>query len=166
MEKQIVRPAQPADVQILADVKLRHVRALYRGMLSASYLKSLNEATYLPQLQQWLETGEQVDVLEKNGEAVAFIAYGEDPADNGCGLIHEAGMLPVCTLADAELLVCSCKQHLAERYPVVRVMTPKDNFRTRFLYEQQGFRPDGYQTTVIVDGSELRLMRMIGGTCK
>lgn len=164
MGRQTVRPAGMADAHTLARVKCRHVQALYRGMLSPEYLKSLNETFYLAQIQQWLAGEYQVDVLENDGEAAAFIAYGADPKEKACGLIYEAGMLPVCGLADATVLLHHSLHQMAGQYPVTRVIIPRDNLRTRFLYEQMGFRPDGYQSTTTVDGCELRLMRLIGRT--
>lgn len=164
MGKQNVRPACMADVQALADVKCRYVRALYRGVLSTEYLKAIDATTYLPEIQQWLSGAYQVDVLEDDGAVAAFIAYGADPEEQGFGLIYEAGMLPVCRMADAEVLLRHCLKQMASRYPAARVTIPRDNLRTRFLYEQMGFRPDGYQSTKVIDGTEMRLMRLIGRT--
>lgn len=164
MGRQIVRPACKDDARALADVKGRYVRALYRGMLSADYLKGIHETFYLDQIQRWLDGEYQVDVLEEDGAVTGFITYGADPEDNRCGLIYEVGIMPTCSWMEKDALMNSCLRSLAGQYQLVRVMTVRDNLRARFLYEQFGFRPDGSQRIEIIDGNELRIIGLIGRT--
>lgn len=62
------------------------------------------------------------------------------------------------------MLLHSCLNKLASKYDVVRVNTVRDNFRARFLYEQYGFRADGTQFTQVIDGNELRIIRLVAST--
>lgn len=164
MGRQIVRPACKDDARTLADIKGRYVRALFRGMLSADYLKGIHETFYLEQIQRWLDGEYQVDVLEADGVATGFIAYGADPEDSRCGRIYEVGIMPTCSWTEKDALMHSCLRNLASRYQLVRVMTVRDNLRARFLYEQFGFRPDGSQRIEIIDGNELQIIGLISRT--
>ena len=160
-DKQKIRPACGDDAKALAKVKSCYVRALYRGFLSADYLKRLDETYFLEQITGWLAGQFQVDVLEINGEVAGFVAYGDDPEDAAYGLIHEVGIMPEGSWLEKDVLMRSCLSRMAQKHDLVRVKTVRDNFRARFLFEQFGFRSDGTQSLQVIDGNELRIIRLV-----
>lgn len=164
MGKQMIRPACKDDAKALAKIKSRYVQALYRGYLSADYLKGLHDTYFLEQINGWLAGDMQVDVLEQDDEVAGFVAYGADPEDASYGFIYEAGIMPSGSWQERDMLLHSCLNKLASKYDVVRVNTVRDNFRARFLYEQYGFRADGTQFTQVIDGNELRIIRLVAST--
>ncbi|MBQ8653781.1 MAG: GNAT family N-acetyltransferase [Clostridia bacterium] len=161
MGKHIVRPARMEEAAALAEIKSRYVKALFRGFLSAEYLKGLHETYFLPEVRRWLEGEYQVDVLEIDGKAEGFVTYGQDPDDASRGFILEVGIMPSGSWLEKDILMRSCMDKLAEKYEIARVQTVKDNFRARFLFEQFGFRSDGTQRLVTIDGTDLRIIRLI-----
>ncbi|MGN1021136.1 MAG: GNAT family N-acetyltransferase [Aristaeellaceae bacterium] len=160
MAKQITRAAREDDALSLAGVKSRYVRALYRGYLPAEFLKQLHETYYLAQAQGWLADGWQAEVLEEDGTVTGFVVYGADPAEEGCGLILEAAILPASGGLDKALLMQAVLDKLMARYSRVHVWTMRDNFRARFLFDSFGFRRDGAQRTVTVEGQTLDVIRL------
>lgn len=164
MSKQLIRPACSDDAKALSLVKSRYVRALYRGFLSADYLNSLDESFFEEQMSAWVAGQYQVKVLEQDQEVVGFVVYGTDPEDANYGLIHEVGVLPAGSWQEKDLLMQTCLDDLAQQYELVRARTVRDNFRSRFLFEQFGFREDGAQCSHTVAGNELRIIRLVGRT--
>ncbi|MGN0746792.1 MAG: GNAT family N-acetyltransferase [Aristaeellaceae bacterium] len=160
MGKQIVRAARTGDALSLAGVKSRYVRALYRGYLPANFLKQLHETYYLEQVQGWLAEGRQIEVLEADGVVTGYVAYGADPEDEGCGLILEAAILPASGGMDKALLMNAVMGKLKARYDRVHVWTMRDNLRARFLYDHFGFRRDGTQRTMTVEGQSMDVIRL------
>ena len=160
----MIRPACHDDVKALAQVKSRYVRALYRGFMSAEYLRRLDEEYFLEQVKGWLDGQYRLTVLEQDGEVVGYVAYGEDPEDANYGLIREVSVIPSACLQEKEMLMDSCLADLAQRYEFAHVMTLRDNFHVRFMFEQYGFRADGTQFTREIDGNELQIIRLVGRT--
>lgn len=160
MEKQIIRAARKGDALSLAGVKSHYVRALYRGYLPVDFLKQLHETYYLDQVMGWLEDSWQVDVLEADGTVTGYVVYGDDPAEEGCGLILEAAILPASGGMDKALLMNAVLGKLRKQYARVHVWTMRDNFRARFLFDRFGFRRDGAQRTVTVEDQPLDVIRL------
>ena len=160
MAKQMTRAAQPGDALSLAGVKSRYMRALYRGYLPAELLKQLHETYYLEQAQGWLKEGRQIEVLETDGAVTGFVMYGADPEEKDCGLILEAVILPACGGMDKAMLMNAVMGKLKAHYARVHVWTMRDNFRARFLFDNFGFRRDGAQRSMIVEGQTMDAIRL------
>ena len=160
MEKQIIRAARKGDALSLAGVKSRYMRALYRGYLPAELLKQLHETYFLTQVQEWLEEGRQIEVLETDGDVTGFVVYDADPEEAGCGLILEAAILPASGGMDKAMLMNAVMGKLKAQYARVHVWTMRDNFRARFLFDNFGFRRDCAQRTADVEGHTVDVIRL------
>ena len=160
MEKQIIRAARKGDALSLAGVKSRYVRALYRGYLPVDFLKQLHETYYLDQVMGWLEDSWQVDVLETDGQVTGCVVYGADAEEEGCGLIQEAAILPERGGMDKDVLMNAVMAKLKGQYARVHVWTMRDNLRVRLLFDRFGFRRDGAQRTVTVEGQTMDVIRL------
>lgn len=160
MGKQLTRAARPGDALSLAGVKSRYMRALYRGYLPADFLKQLHETYFLTQVQGWLEEERQIEVLEMDGAVTGYVMYGDDPEEEGCGLIFEAAILPEKGGMDKDVLMNAVMGKLKGQYARVHVWTMRDNLRARFLFDRFGFRRDGAQRTITVDGQTMDAIRL------
>lgn len=160
MGKQLTRAARPGDAFSLAGVKSRYMRALYRGYLPADFLKQLHETYFLTQVQGWLEEKRQIEVLEMDGAVTGYVMYGDDPEEEGCGLILETAILPVSGGMDKAMLMNAVMGKLKGQYARVHVWTMRDNLRVRFLFDRFGFRRDGAQRTVTVEGQTMDVIRL------
>ena len=160
MEKQIIRAARKGDALSLAGVKSRYVRALYRGYLPVDFLKQLHETYYLVQVMGWLEDSWQVDVLETDGQVTGCVVYGADAEEEGCGLIQEAAILPERGGMDKDVLMNAVMAKLKGQYARVHVWTMRDNLRARFLFDRFGFRRDGAQRTITMEGQTMDAIRL------
>ena len=160
METQSIRAARKGDALSLAGVKSRYVRALYRGYLPVDFLKQLHETYYLDQVMGWLEDSWQVDVLETDGQVTGCVVYGADAEEEGCGLIQEAAILPERGGMDKDVLMNAVMAKLKGQYDRVHVWTMRDNLRVRFLFDRFGFRRDGAQRTVTVEGQTMDVIRL------
>ena len=160
MGKQLTRAARPGDALSLAGVKSRYMRALYRGYLPAEFLRQLHETYFLTQVQGWLEEGQQIEVLEADGAVTGYVMYGADPDDEACGLIMEAAILPERGGMDKDVLMNAVMGKLKGQYARVHMWTMRDNFRVRFLFDRFGFRRDGAQRTVTVEGQTMDVIRL------
>lgn len=163
MADYILRPAATNEVERLAAIKSSYIRSLYRGFLSADYLREASPAFYLPEVTWWMQdANSHVDVLEVDGAAVGFIIYGADPSDPDYGLIREEAIDPVYGRREKDALVQHALAKLAELgYHDVRLWVLRDNFRVRFLFESIGFRFDGTVRVEPRDNLEMNISRYV-----
>ena len=161
MAKYSVHPAQLSEVEAIARIKADYVRSTYRGFLSPAYLRQIGDDYYIPQIRDWLSGGlYSVDVLDVDGKPTGFIVYGVDPGAQGCGLIYEQAIDPVCSMPEKNTLVHWALDHLEGMgLREIHIWALRDNFRLRFLYESLGFRADGRVRESHLEDMELRLAR-------
>ena len=163
MGEYVLRPAKLSEAEQLAAIKSSYIRSLYRGFLSAEYLREASPEFYLPEVTWWLrDKGSRVDVLEMNGQVVGFIIYGVDPSDPGYGLIREEAIQPIYGRREKDALVQhAIGQLVASGYRMIHLWVLRDNFRVRFLFESIGFRPDGTVRVEPRDNLELNISRYV-----
>ena len=163
MGEYILRPAKENEVERLASVKSDYVRSLYRGFLSAEYLREATKEFYLPEITWLMRDGKShVDVLEIDGQAVGYVIYGADPNNPGCGLIREEGIEPHFGRREKDALIrYAIEQLTGMGLNTINLWVLKDNFRVRFLFESLGFRHDGLVRVEPRDGLELKIARYV-----
>lgn len=145
MDEYILRPAIAQEAEMLAAIRSEYVRSLYRGFLSADFLKGASQEYYLPRIARMIgDQGSYVDVLETSGQVVGYIVYGADSDNSGYGLIQEEAILPEYGRREKDALAQHAVRQLGRLgYEMIHLWVLRDNFRVRFLYESMGFRPDG-----------------------
>ena len=161
MGEYTLRPAEEAETEQLAGIKSNYIRSLYRGFLSDDYLREASQDFYLPELT-WMMQDERshVDVLETEGHAVGFIAYGVDPNDPDCGLIREEAIQPEYGRREKDALAQHAIRQLAAMgFSTIHLWVLQNNFRVRYLFESLGFRPDGMVRVTPRDGLQLKVAR-------
>ena len=158
-----MRPAGAQEVKRLAAIKSCYIRNLYRGFLSADYLKEASPEFYLPEVTWWMrDTLSRVDVLDVDGQMVGYVVYGKDPSDPGYGLIREEAILPEFGRREKDALAQHAIRQLAMLgYRSIHLWVLRDNFRVRFLFESLGFRTDGTVRLEPRDGLELSISRYV-----
>lgn len=163
MEEMRTRPALPGEEARLAQIKSAYIRSLYRGFLTPEYLSAATPAYYEAKMAGMLTNpAYHVDVLESGGQAVGFIAYGEDPNDPGCGWIGEEAIDPACGRLEKDALAQHALRQLQSLgFGVIHLWVLKDNFRVRFLFESLGFRPDGAVRVEPTDHQNLTIARYV-----
>lgn len=161
MGEYIIRPAQAHEVERLALIKSDYVRSLYRGFLSAEYLREASQEFYIPEITWLTQDGwSHVDTLEIDSQVEGYVIYGMDPTTPGCGLIREAGIEPHFGRREKDALVRHAIRQLTEMgSEIINLWVLKDNFRVRFLFESLGFRHDGTVRVEPRDGLELHIAR-------
>ena len=161
MGEYIIRSANANEAERLALVKSDYVRSLYRGFLSAEYLKEASQEFYLPEITWLMQDGKShVDVLEIDGQAEGYVIYGADPANVNCGLIREEGIEPHFGRREKDALIRHAIGQLTGMgFETINLWVLKDNFRVRFLFESLGFRHDGMVRVEPRDGLELSIAR-------
>lgn len=163
MTEYVLRPAALSEAEQLAAIKSSYIRSLYRGFLSAEYLREASPEFYLPEMTWALQDKDsRVDVLEVNGQAVGFIIYGVDSTDPDYGLIREEAIQPIYGRREKHTLVRhAIGQLVASGFRMIHLWVLRDNFRVRFLFESIGFRPDGTVRVEPRDGLELNISRYV-----
>jgi len=163
MEKVHMRPAVAEDVRALAQLKHAYVQSLYKGFLPMEMLRSLSAESYVEQLADWLDGQTySIDLWEENDTPHAFIVFGEDAENPGCGLIYEGCCELTASLETRRELLYHVLDKLHERgCTQVHMWIMRDNFRVRFIFESMGFRPDGERRTVTEYGQELLLTHYV-----
>ena len=161
MGEYVLRPARADEVERLASIKSNYVRSLYRGFLSAEYLREASREFYEPEITWLMQDGKsQVDVLEIDGEVEGYVIYGMDPTNPGCGLIREEGIEPHYGRREKDAVIRHAIRRLTEMgVSTINLWVLKDNFRVRFLFESFGFRHDGTVRVEPRDGLELNIAR-------
>ena len=61
---------------------------------------------------------------------------------------------------DKDVLMNAVMAKLKGQYARVHVWTMRDNLRVRFLFDRFGFRRDGAQRTVTVEGQTMDVIRL------
>lgn len=161
MDAYTLRPATAGEVELLAGIKSNYVRSLYRGFLSAEYLREASQAFYIPEITRMMQDANfHLDVLEMDGEAVGFIAYGVDPSAPECGLIREEAIQPEYGRREKDALAQhAIRQLVGMGFGTIHIWVLRDNFRVRYLIESVGFRHDGTARVIPRDGLQLNITR-------
>lgn len=159
----VIREALSADDDTLAALKAHYVQALYYGFAPELILKLADPSTFIQQFHHWQEQDDfHMDVLLLKDVAQGYVIYGPDPADNAFGLIQEAVLDMACDSDIYAALYHHALDALASKgLPQVHQWVLKDNFRTRFLLEQYGFRLEGVRRMVDFDGQPVETTRYL-----
>ena len=163
MAEKVIRPATREDISMLAELKSRYVRLLYRGFIPDAFLAIAEPAYYYNQLQDWLTQGKlQMDTLWVDGQPGGYIVYGVDGIDTSYGYIQEAAMALPLDAQDHALLYQHALAALDGRgLGQVHQWVLRDNFRVRFQLEHSGFKADGARRTITLEGQPLQIARYL-----
>lgn len=158
-----IRDAMAADVSVLAEMKTRFVRSIYRGFLPMELFNEASCGRYAPEISQWLTDGRfQAPMLEADGQPQAFALVGDYYEVAGTGLIYEMIFDQACRTEDHRRLLAHILTRFRETgYPAAYVWVLRDNFKVRFFYEQMGFRADGTRQTIRRGDQELIITRYV-----
>ncbi len=158
-----IRDAMAADVSVLAEMKTRFVRRIYRGFLPMELFTEASCSRYAPEISQWLTGGRfQAPMLEADGQPRAFALVGDYLEVAGTGLIYEMIVDQGCRMEDYRRLLTHILKRFRETgYPSAYVWVLRDNFKIRYFYEQMGFRADGARRTVRQGEQELIITRYV-----
>lgn len=158
-----IRDAMAADALVLAEMKTRFVRRIYRGFLPMELFTEACCDRYAPEISQWLTDGRfQAPVLEADGQPQAFALVGDYYEVAGTGLIYEMIIDQGCRMEDYRRLLTHILKRFREAgYPAAYVWVLRDNFKVRYFYEQMGFRADGTRRTVQQGDQELIITRYV-----
>ena len=148
---------------MLAELKSRYVRLLYRGFIPDAFLAIAEPAYYYNQLQDWLTQDKlQMDTLWVDGQPGGYIVYGVDGMDTSYGCIQEAAMALPLDAQDHALLYQHALAALDGRgLGQVHQWVLRDNFRVRFQLERSGFKADGARRAITFEGQPLQIARYL-----
>lgn len=163
MAEKVIRPATREDISMLAELKSRYVRLLYRGFIPDAFLAIAEPAYYYNQLQDWLTQDKlQMDTLWVDGQPGGYIVYGVDGMDTSYGCIQEAAMALPLDAQDHALLYQHALAALDSRgLGQVHQWVLRDNFRVRFQLERSGFKADGARRAITFEGQPLQIARYL-----
>jgi ribosomal protein S18 acetylase RimI-like enzyme len=165
-----LRPAEPADIERLAEIHVRCWQETYRGMLSEGFLASRVPADRLPLWRHLLGSADPavVWVACDDGAVVGFAGVHKVPTGEA---VHAA---PPPSSGDLELwglyLLASHQglglgRRLLESAlgtGAASLWVAADNARAIGFYRHFGFEPDG-AADVIPEWEDLREIRMVRG---
>jgi ribosomal protein S18 acetylase RimI-like enzyme len=165
----VVRRAEPADVERLAEVHVRCWQETYRGMLSERFLASQNAGSRLALWRHLLEVAEpaQAWVASVGGPVVGFAGIRREPgaashsfAPPSSGDLELWGLYLLASHQGLglgrRLLVAALGNEAASLWVAA------DNQRAIGFYRHFGFEPDG-AADVIPEWEDLREIRMVRG---
>lgn len=155
--------ARREDVPALAQLKYAYVCNLYRGFLPLEALGAIRPEYYVEQFEGWMdEKHYTVHAAVEDGAIRAFVVFGENPDQPGCGLVYEACCDQTFCMEDKRVLMDSALEHVRKMgFTTVHQWILRDNFRVRVVFESLGFRPDGERRSVEQNGQELILARYV-----
>ena len=160
------RPATAADLDAVAEVRVRSWQAAYRGIVPQAYLDALSPAAEADRRRpRFPRPGEHV--AEVDGRVVGWAAvgpyreeHGDAPAP-GCGEVGAIYVLPERQGRGVgrELLVYALGELRRQELAPVLLWVLTANAPARRFYERAGFRPDGVTHDYEIAGATLPEVR-------
>lgn len=152
----LVRWAEPADAQAIAEIHVLAWQVGYRSLLPDELLDAMTAASRLPRWQQWLaEPTPRTRVAEQEGQVLGWLTTGPqrdqdlDPiavAEIYALYVHPAAW--GCGVGSA--LMETARADLAARgYTETTLWVLRSNARAIRFYRQHRFRADGAAKTEI-----------------
>ncbi len=137
----MIRPASAEDFEALQSLRRRHCQYVYKGFDVLCNLKDDQEFHDI--FMQWLADSDvRVSLLYLDAELTAFCTYRVNGVANG--EILEMQYQPEAALKDIQLLAETVLKDMESTgVPYVQVWILRDNLRSRFHYQQFGFKPIG-----------------------
>ncbi len=165
MQKHVIRPAEPSDIQDMVQLHKEYRLQTYQGFPA---LQNQKEADcWGKNIQEWLQTPQmRVLVLLLDGAMRAITAYRLQEAEAGMqkseGEIVNLEILPGTPTQFSGALVSYILKDLAGMgSKKVRVWLLRDNLRSRYGYEQLGFKADGSICQVTTCGEDFCMTRYV-----
>lgn len=141
MAVRLIRPALPEDMDALLRLRREYCQQIYKGFDVLCNLEDDQE--YAVKFQQWLkDPAARVTLLYLDDTLMAFSAYRlPDPTS---GEILDLQCLPSAAFQDVQALLESIlKEMTGLDASFVEVWVLRDNLRSRYHYQQFGFKPVG-----------------------
>ncbi len=141
MAVRVIRPAMPEDMDALLRLRREYCLKIYKGFDVLCNLEDDQE--YAVKLQQWIrDPAVRVALLYLDDAPMAFSAYRvSDPIS--CEIL-DLQCLPSAAFQDVQALLESVLKEMAGLdASFVEVWVLRDNLRTRYHYQQFGFKPVG-----------------------
>jgi hypothetical protein len=156
----VIRPAQPEDMQALLSLRQEYCKEIYRGFDVLCDLK--DDEQWVASFKAWMEDpAMQIRLLYLDNILKAFSACRIDAASAHSEIV-ELQCLPDTPPEESLKLVESILKELnALGVSQVTVWVLRDNLRSRFHYQQLGFKPDGNSRETQVSGETLSWTRYI-----
>lgn len=141
MAVRVIRPALPEDMDALLKLRREYCQQIYKGFDLLCNLEDDQE--YALKFQQWLKDPlVRVSLLFMDDTLIAFSAYRLP--NPGPGEILDLQCLPSVALQDVQALLESVMKEMTDLDAnYVGVWVLRDNLRTRYHYQQFGFKPVG-----------------------
>ncbi|MBC9713327.1 GNAT family N-acetyltransferase [Streptomyces sp. TRM66268-LWL] len=169
-----VREMTEADLDDVAEIRVRGWQFAYRGLMPQSYLDAMSpEADAAARRKRWADPrpGAVGLVAEREGRVIGFAAFGPTRDEDLAAGAHEVYALYVHpdgigTGAGRALMDESLDRCRTAGVELVVLWVLIGNHRARRFYERAGFGPDGTSTAYDVDGvavPEVRYARRLGG---
>jgi GNAT superfamily N-acetyltransferase len=162
----VCRPATPADVPAIAEVRIRSWQAAYRGSVPQDYLDALDVDAEIARREGRPLDGQHVAVV--NGSVVGWLGVGPYRADEGedlpgptCGEVAAIYALPEFwgRGVGRRLLAYGLGELRRLGLSPVLLWVLVANERARRFYERAGFVADGPVVGFEVGGATLPEMR-------
>ena len=163
----VLRPADPADIDGIATVRIRTWQAAYAGIVPQDYLDGLTPEAEADRMRaRGPRPGNHV--AELDGEVVGWSSVGRydggeevPPPSEGCGEVHAIYVLPDRWGAGIgrALMAYSLERLTDEGLSPALLWVLTGNARARRFYEAYGFRPDGATHSFTVSGVDLPELR-------
>lgn len=142
-----VRPQRPADIEAVAELKVRSMRSAYAGLVPPDYLARLDPLTLTRQ-----ERDREVRVATRDERIVGFVATGPDQAGEGRYELHSLYVDPAHWGLGAGHALFT-----AVRRESMLLWVLEGNAQARRFYERQGLRHDGGRKLHTPPGASFQL---------
>ena len=150
----VIRPAQPEDMQAMLTLRQEYCQQAYRGFDVLCDLK--DDEQWVASFKAWMEDpAMRIRLLYLDGALKAFSACRIDEASAHSEIV-ELQCLPDTPAEDSLALVESVLKEMSILgASQITVWVLRDNLRSRFHYQQLGFKPDGNSRETQISGETL-----------
>ena len=161
------RPMTAADIDAVAEVRIRSWQAAYRGIVPQPYLDSLSPAAEAARRRARLPLAPGQHVAELGGRVVGWLAIGPYRDDDGDAPAPGCGeILAIYSLPDRwgqgigrALMGYALGDLRRQGLAPVLLWVLAANDRARRFYQRAGFRPDGATHDFEIGGATLPEVR-------
>jgi hypothetical protein len=160
-----VRPADIADVELLATLKAACTRENYRGFFDFAPLNEQNEeniTTFF--LKVFANSDAHVFILQNSTDAVGYAVLRKVQNEQGQteGEFLAIDVLPNVSMDQFHKLIIAAAEGIADKdISQVFIYLLNNNFRIRFVFEHIGFKKDGTALTQILQEERFELLRYV-----